>query len=1338
MKSRQLYRSYMALASLLLLRLSEGENLAQENLAEMSDWAHYSVAAQVPESALRLEGARMTLEGNGADIWGKADSFDFAYVPWIGDGVFVCQVLDFRARHEWAKAGIMLREALAPDASHAFVSLAHLKGVNFIRRGTSGGESVDDSHHLSRAVLRGESSTFVQRSLDAPPDASGALNAVAGLRWLKLVRQGDVFQAFDSEDGFDWHWLGTDRISMPPEVFVGIALSSHDPNTLATLQVDSWSATQDPVSFAVTPVADAARFSFGSGSGLRGEYFSEINLSGESSVRTDPVVDFEWQKAAPFPDFPRNQFSVRWTGELEADLTGLHYLHLQSDDRARLWLDGSLLIDEWREHALQESTALVSLEAGRRYSLRIDYFENRGDASIRLLWSHPMRPKETVPTHRLYPSLKDSDGDQLPNAWEERFGLDAVDASDADRLAVGDDLSFIDLYQAGAAPRSSSPVGRQEYDEGWVGLDIGPVGDVGFSELNLERQTAALASFGVAVGEVRDGLRFVYRKVEGDFAFQARLDSLDSDSAAALAGLMVRQNRLPESPYVFLGERLDGQLELQFREHAATLAARQLEISSGSWLRVERQGAVYRLYVSSDGQDWNWMATRELMGPGPVCLGLAASSGSGAVSVRATWSNLELLSLPKIKKPKTPKRGRGDGLAATFFSGGREMKRSDAQIDFDWDEEAPFPGFPSDDFGARWEGVLEVPEDGEYMLEVVSDDGARLWLDDVLVLDDWRDSGLVSDRVRVRLNKKRLYRIRLEYYEREGEAIIQWYWSSETIARSIVPQDRLFSSPERLRESFEERLLTRVADSAVYDRSVWISGNESILSLPGEDLDDRRTLDWRDVSRELEQTLLPENAMPYRGAWEQVDTHLVAGSRNGGLGFEFSVSQPGIYFVELSGGAWMPHRDPLYSIRLLLDEVDVGNVNLLSGSREVAGLLTPYLQSGEHSLNLEWENVQLFRHFRFDQIRIYRLVSDKRGKKAFDHWVDAELERANVLDEPPKKVFVSPHSLEGRSLFVPLTRVQIGDELLAVQAAAGKRWWADVPLLAEGKTEVEIEFENGGKRESVTLEWVPIDMAKETGLTVREGASVQFVADQKAKGKKGKQPVDYFVDSEMSLTSLVSESVMIRFDQAGTRTVVARYTDDKGKAVEQTLLVEVLPRIELGAIAALVGKYRDLNLPAGVQGLVVEAGQSVDLRAAHPNELDGVATVSAKQARKGYLTFRSHPGGLPLGTLRVDGFRFSHGLETGGLMPIKTFFDGTKLLETTLVLSPVVSNLELTVEAATAGILFEEGVGRRRIRSEAFNELGEFVVRFIQGAKSITGVCHRIRVTQDEVILGQY
>ena len=93
-------------------------------------------------------------------------------------------------------------------------------------------------------------------------------------------------------------------------------------------------------------------------------------------------------------------------------------------------------------------------------------------------------------------------------------------------------------------------------------------------------------------------------------------------------------------------------------------------------------------------------------------------------------------------------------------------------------------------------------------------------------------------------------------------------------------------------------------------------------------------------------------------------------------------------------------------------------------------------------------------------------------------------------------------------------------------------------------------------------------MAKETDLTVREGASVQFVADQKAKGKEGKQPVFFSVDSEMRLTSLVSESVVIRFDQAGTRTVTARYTDDKGKAVEQTLLVEVLPRIELGAIAA--------------------------------------------------------------------------------------------------------------------------------------------------------------------------
>jgi PA14 domain len=61
-------------------------------------------------------------------------------------------------------------------------------------------------------------------------------------------------------------------------------------------------------------------------------------------------VNFDWGSGAPAEGIGRNQFSVRWEGELEAQFSEPYAIHMTSDDRARVWINGELLIDEWYEH----------------------------------------------------------------------------------------------------------------------------------------------------------------------------------------------------------------------------------------------------------------------------------------------------------------------------------------------------------------------------------------------------------------------------------------------------------------------------------------------------------------------------------------------------------------------------------------------------------------------------------------------------------------------------------------------------------------------------------------------------------------------------------------------------------------------------------------------------------------------------------------------------------------------------------------------------------------------------------------------------------------------------
>jgi beta-glucosidase len=121
--------------------------------------------------------------------------------------------------------------------------------------------------------------------------------------------------------------------------------------------------------------------------GLRAEYFSNKDLKGSPVLmRVDPTIDFSWSAGAPDKTLRPDSFSVRWTGTVTAMKSGPHTLQTISDDGVRLWLGGTLLIDDWSDHGAHPRSASVDLVAGRAYDLRIEYYENTGDALMKLGW----------------------------------------------------------------------------------------------------------------------------------------------------------------------------------------------------------------------------------------------------------------------------------------------------------------------------------------------------------------------------------------------------------------------------------------------------------------------------------------------------------------------------------------------------------------------------------------------------------------------------------------------------------------------------------------------------------------------------------------------------------------------------------------------------------------------------------------------------------------------------------------------------------------------------------------------------------------------------------------
>jgi PA14 domain-containing protein/chitobiase/beta-hexosaminidase-like protein/Big-like domain-containing protein/carboxypeptidase family protein len=143
----------------------------------------------------------------------------------------------------------------------------------------------------------------------------------------------------------------------------------------------------------------------GTGTGLLGEYFNNPSLSAPVVIsRTDPVVDFNWGGGSPDASIGADNFSVRWTGQVQATTTGDFVFATNSDDGVRLWVEGQQVIDNWTDHGdTLNSSAPVHLEAGEKYDLRLEWYERGSAALVRLSWSYPGQALQVIPQSQLYP-----------------------------------------------------------------------------------------------------------------------------------------------------------------------------------------------------------------------------------------------------------------------------------------------------------------------------------------------------------------------------------------------------------------------------------------------------------------------------------------------------------------------------------------------------------------------------------------------------------------------------------------------------------------------------------------------------------------------------------------------------------------------------------------------------------------------------------------------------------------------------------------------------------------------------------------------------------------------
>jgi hypothetical protein len=173
----------------------------------MSLWFR-GVAASV--GSFIQNGKNYTMTASGADIWGAADQFHFAYKRLSGAGSIEANVVSLTNTHNRAKAGVMIRESLAANSAHVVVCFNPEGRVEFLQR-----PSTDDT------------------SVEIGTAATGITTPVS----VKLTRSGNTFTAEYSATGNPpWTQLGSVNMLMMMDTYIGLIACSHDNNATCTAE----------------------------------------------------------------------------------------------------------------------------------------------------------------------------------------------------------------------------------------------------------------------------------------------------------------------------------------------------------------------------------------------------------------------------------------------------------------------------------------------------------------------------------------------------------------------------------------------------------------------------------------------------------------------------------------------------------------------------------------------------------------------------------------------------------------------------------------------------------------------------------------------------------------------------------------------------------------------------------------------------------------------------------------------------------------------------------------------------------------------------------------------
>ena len=198
-------------------------NMNKSKTLPFSELTFTDIGAATKPGKATIKNDEVEVVAGGADIWGLNDEFNFGYKKLKGDFDISVQIKSLTKPHQYTKAGIMARVDLTDDSEHVYFQVFP---DNSPRNKNNGG-----CEFQYRKEKRGEMKAIYPN----PETAGNKFDVNFPNTWIRLKRNGDIFESYIGNDNKTWKIYSTFTLKLPNELLVGLAVTSHKSDEFTTV-----------------------------------------------------------------------------------------------------------------------------------------------------------------------------------------------------------------------------------------------------------------------------------------------------------------------------------------------------------------------------------------------------------------------------------------------------------------------------------------------------------------------------------------------------------------------------------------------------------------------------------------------------------------------------------------------------------------------------------------------------------------------------------------------------------------------------------------------------------------------------------------------------------------------------------------------------------------------------------------------------------------------------------------------------------------------------------------------------------------------------------------------